>query len=80
LKDTPAQQLKEQECFQGASNTFPNMGIYEFIAIKKDIRDNQQGESMSMVGFEHLWGITTTPVYQPTNLPLTDKRARMFEE
>jgi hypothetical protein len=53
---------------------------FKFIAIKKDIRDNQQGASMSMVGFEHWWGITTTPVYQPTNLPLTDKRERMFEE
>jgi hypothetical protein len=56
------------------------MGIYEFIAIKKDIRDNQQGVSMSMVVFEQWWGITTTPVYQPTNLPLIDKRERMFEE
>jgi hypothetical protein len=37
LKNIPAKKLKEQECFQGASNTFPNMGIYEFIAIKKDI-------------------------------------------
>jgi hypothetical protein len=80
LKDTPAQQLKEQECFLGASNTFPNMGIYEFIAIKKGIRDNQQGASMPMVGFEDWWGITKTPIYQPTNLPLIDKRERMFEE
>jgi hypothetical protein len=56
------------------------MGIYEFIAINKDIWDNQQGAGMSIVVFEHWWGITTPPIYQPTNLPLTDKREKKIEE
>jgi hypothetical protein len=35
---------------------------------------------MYIIGFEHWWGITTPPVYQPTNLPLTDKREKKIEE
>jgi len=54
--------------------------IWEFIAIKKDMRENHQATSMSLVRFEHWRGITTPPIYQPTKLLLTNKRTRMFEE
>ena len=45
LKDTLAQQLKEKECFQGASNTFHNMGIY--CNTERHVRQPPSGEHVS---------------------------------